>query len=90
MTNILLRPAFMAAAISGILLAGSPAFAASVPYTADLKGSNLLRVAHAAEDWPLWLKAADVPRIVARGTEFQYYGQALQAAIDGLGCFLSR
>jgi LysR family glycine cleavage system transcriptional activator len=51
----------------------------------DLKGSNLLQVAHAAEDWPLWLKAAGVPRIIARGTEFQYYGQALQAAIDGLG-----
>src|ERR1700720_4779445 len=25
------------------------------------------------------------PRVTARGTEFQYYGQALQAAVDGLG-----
>ena len=57
----------------------------SLKRPADLKAPNLLRVAHAAEDWPLWLKAAGVTRIAARGTEFQYYGQALQAAIDGLG-----
>jgi LysR family glycine cleavage system transcriptional activator len=63
----------------------TPRLAALLKRPSDLKGSNLLRVAHAAEDWPLWLKAAGVPRIVARGTEFQYYGQALQAAIDGLG-----
>ena len=42
-------------------------------------------MSHAAEDWSLWLKAAGVSRITARGTEFQYYGHALQAAIDGLG-----
>ena len=33
----------------------------------------------------MWLKAAAVPRANARGTEFQFYGQALQAAVDGLG-----
>ena len=38
-----------------------------------------------ADDWPSWLKAAGVARVTARGPEFQYYGQALQAAIDGLG-----
>jgi len=51
----------------------------------DLKGPSLLRVAHAAEDWPAWLKAAGIPRLAARGPEFQFYGQALQAAVDGLG-----
>ena len=30
-------------------------------------------------------KAAGLPRLHARGPEFQYYGQALQAAADGLG-----
>jgi LysR family transcriptional regulator, glycine cleavage system transcriptional activator len=44
-----------------------------------------LRVAHSAEDWPLWLRAAGLTRVTARGPEFQYYGQALQAAVDGLG-----
>jgi LysR family transcriptional regulator, glycine cleavage system transcriptional activator len=63
----------------------TPRLAASLKRPADLKGPTLLRVAHAAEDWPLWLKAAGTTRITARGTEFQYYGQALQAAIDGLG-----
>ena len=62
-----------------------PKLAAQLKRPADLKGPALLRVAHAAEDWPLWLKAAGVPRIAARGPEFGYYGQALQAASDGLG-----
>ncbi len=52
---------------------------------ADLKGSSLIRVAHSPDDWPSWLKAAGVPRLTPRGQEFQFYGQALQAAIDGLG-----
>jgi len=63
----------------------TPQLAASLKRPADLKGPALLRVAHAAEDWPLWLKAAGVPRIAARGPEFGYYGYALQAASDGLG-----
>jgi LysR family glycine cleavage system transcriptional activator len=45
----------------------------------------LLRVAHSPDDWPSWLKAAGVARVSARGPELQYYGQALQAAVDGLG-----
>jgi LysR family glycine cleavage system transcriptional activator len=44
-----------------------------------------LRVAHSPDDWPSWLKAAGVGRVSARGPELQYYGQALQAAVDGLG-----
>src|SRR5262249_12947165 len=63
----------------------APKLAASLKRPGDLKGPSLLRVAHAADDWPLWLKAAGVTRTSARGTEFQYYGQALQAASDGLG-----
>jgi LysR family glycine cleavage system transcriptional activator len=62
-----------------------PRLAVALKRPADLKGPSLLRVAHATEDWPLWLKAAGATRISARGTEFQYYGQALQAAVDGLG-----
>lgn len=63
----------------------TPRLAATMKRPADLKGPSLLRVAHAAEDWPLWLKAAGLTRITARGTVFEYYGQALQAAVDGLG-----
>ena len=33
----------------------------------------------------MWLKAAGLARVTARGPQFQYYGQALQAAVDGLG-----
>ncbi|WP_407181331.1 LysR substrate-binding domain-containing protein [Bradyrhizobium sp. STM 3562] len=63
----------------------APRLAAGLKRPSDLKGPSLLRVAHAGEDWPLWLKAAGVPRLSARGPEFEYYGQALQAAVDGLG-----
>jgi LysR family transcriptional regulator, glycine cleavage system transcriptional activator len=63
----------------------APRLAAGLKRAGDLKGPGLLRVAHSPDDWPLWLKAAQVPRLTARGPEFQFYGQALQAAIDGLG-----
>ena len=63
----------------------APRLAAQLKRASDLRGPSLLRVAHASEDWPLWLKAAGVARVTARGLEFQYYGHALQAAVDGLG-----
>jgi LysR family glycine cleavage system transcriptional activator len=63
----------------------TPKLAASIKRAGDLRAPTLLRVAHSPEDWPAWLKAAGVARLTARGTEFQYYGQALQAALDGLG-----
>src|SRR6202166_829927 len=63
----------------------APRLAAQLKRASDLRGPNLLRVAHAAEDWPLWLKAAGVARVSARGPEFEVYGQAQQAAADGLG-----
>jgi LysR family transcriptional regulator, glycine cleavage system transcriptional activator len=63
----------------------APRLAQQFKRPTDLRGPSLLRVAHASEDWPLWLKAAGVARVTARGPEFQYYGQALQAAVDGLG-----
>jgi len=63
----------------------APRLAARLKRPADLAGPILLRVAHAAEDWPLWLKAAGSPRVAAKGPQFEYYGQALQAAADGVG-----
>ncbi len=63
----------------------TPKFANALKRPADLKRASLLRVAHSPDDWPSWLKAAGVARLTARGPEFQYYGQALQAASDGLG-----
>ena len=63
----------------------APRLAAQLKRPSDLRGPNLLRVAHASEDWPLWLKAAGVARVSARGPEFEFYGQAQQAAADGLG-----
>jgi LysR family glycine cleavage system transcriptional activator len=68
-----------------LLAVCAPRLAAQLKRPSDLKGPSLLRVAHSPEDWPLWLKAAGVARVTARGPQFQYYGQALQAAVDGLG-----
>src|ERR1700737_1771523 len=63
----------------------APRPATSLKRPGDLRGPSLLRVAHSPDDWPLWLKTAGVTRVTARGPEFQFYGQALQAAVDGLG-----
>ena len=63
----------------------APRLAAQLKRASDLKGPSLLRVEHSPDDWPSWLKAAGVARVTARGPEFQFYGQALQAAVDGLG-----
>src|SRR4029434_1423288 len=63
----------------------APRLASDLKRASDLKGPSLLRVAHSPDDWPLWLKTAQVPRLTARGPGFEVYGQALQAAIDGLG-----
>ena len=63
----------------------APRLAQQLKRPGDLKGPSLLRVAHSPDDWPLWLKAAGVARVTAKGTEFQFYGHALQAAVDGLG-----
>lgn len=62
-----------------------PRLASGLKRPADLKGPSLIRVEHSPEDWPIWLKAANLTRINPRGPEFQFYGQALQAAADGLG-----
>jgi LysR family transcriptional regulator, glycine cleavage system transcriptional activator len=53
-----------------------------------LKPQSLLRVAHAREDWPLWFKAAGLTGMHAAGPMFEFYGQALQAAADGVGVSL--
>src|SRR5262245_13098872 len=63
----------------------APRFAERLKEPGDLKGASLIRVAHAREDWPLWLKAAGASRVAAKGLQFEYYGQALQAAADGVG-----
>jgi LysR family glycine cleavage system transcriptional activator len=61
------------------------AFAARLGTPARLPGEALLRVAHSPEDWPRWLRAAGQPVVTATGPVFEFYGQALQAAADGLG-----
>ncbi len=63
----------------------APALAARLKAPRDLTGASLLRVAHAAGDWPRWLKSVGLTKISAKGPEFEYYGQALQAAADGVG-----
>jgi LysR family glycine cleavage system transcriptional activator len=63
----------------------SPATAKRLKSPDDLRDATLLRVAHAADEWPLWFKAVALAKVRAKGPEFEYYGQALQAAADGVG-----
>ena len=79
--GLLAEPLFAA----DLLPVCAPRLAAQLKRPSDLKAPGLLRVAHSPDDWPMWLKAAGLPRLTARGPEFQYYGHALQAALDGLG-----
>jgi LysR family glycine cleavage system transcriptional activator len=65
-----------------------PEIAAGLRQPTDLTDALLLRVAHAPDDWQSWLAAASVPAVTARGAVFEFYGQALQAAADGLGVAL--
>jgi LysR family transcriptional regulator, glycine cleavage system transcriptional activator len=63
----------------------SPETARRLRTPADLRDVTLLRVAHASDDWPSWFRAVGLAKIRAKGPEFEYYGQALQAAADGVG-----
>lgn len=63
----------------------APVLAKKLKSPEDLRGVTLLRVAHAADEWPQWFKAIGVSKLRAAGPEFEYYGQALQAAADGVG-----
>ncbi len=63
----------------------SPGLAVALEKPADLEGATLLRVTHALDDWPRWLKAAGVTHITLSGPQFEFYGQAQQAAADGVG-----
>ena len=63
----------------------APALAAHLKTPADLRTATLLRVAHALDDWPRWLKAAGIVKLTSKGPQFEFYGQALQAAADGVG-----
>jgi LysR family glycine cleavage system transcriptional activator len=63
----------------------TPALAASLAQPSDLAAATLLHVAHSPDDWPRWLTAAGVASPAAAGPRFEFYGQALQAAADGLG-----
>lgn len=63
----------------------APAIARRLDAPTALRRETLLRVAHAQEDWPRWLDASGITSVRPRGPVFEFYGQALQAAIDGLG-----
>ena len=66
----------------------APSVAARIGKEGSLRGETLLRVSHAQEDWPLWLTAARMSTLAAKGPLFEYYGHALQAAADGVGIAL--
>ena len=68
-----------------ILPVCSPSFAKRLRKASDLKADHLLRVTHSPQDWPRWLKTAGLKNTTAQGPEFGFYGQALQAAVDGVG-----
>jgi LysR family glycine cleavage system transcriptional activator len=63
----------------------TPALAEKLRATDVLDPGALLRVSHSPDDWPLWLKAAGRTDVRALGPQLGFYGQAIQAAMDGVG-----
>jgi DNA-binding transcriptional LysR family regulator len=64
----------------------TPSLARRLRRPADLRKHTLLQVAHAPEDWPLWLDAAGLHDLrPKREPRFDFYALALQAALDGIG-----
>ena len=63
----------------------APALARTLTDPADLARATLLYVAHAPDDWPRWFAASGLAVPPAKGPRFEFYGQALQAAADGVG-----
>jgi LysR family glycine cleavage system transcriptional activator len=63
----------------------APRLARKLTSPGHLATQTLLRVAHAEGDWPLWCTKAGLSGVEATGPVFEYYGQALQAACDGVG-----
>jgi len=63
----------------------APTMARRLKRPPDLRGVRLLRVGHAAEDWSRWMKAVGLTKCPTKGPQFEYFGQALQAAADGVG-----
>ncbi len=70
---------------ANLMPVAAPALAKRLETPDDLRSATLLRVAHAGDDWTRWFKAVGLSKIRATGPEFEYYGQALQAAADGVG-----
>jgi len=66
----------------------APRIAERLRSPSELDPEQMLRVAHAREDWPQWLRAADLAGLAPKGPMFEFYGQAIQAAGDGLGVAL--
>ncbi|MBR0648758.1 LysR family transcriptional regulator [Roseomonas terrae] len=66
----------------------APAVAAKLSDPSDLVPGMLLRVAHAADDWLRWASTAGLSELRAAGPIFDFYGQAQQAAADGVGVAL--
>jgi LysR family glycine cleavage system transcriptional activator len=69
-----------------------PGFAAERLFAADLRPvcspatAKRLRTPEDLRNvWPRWFDAVELSKLRARGPEFEYYGQALQAAADGVG-----
>ena len=64
----------------------APAIARQLKSAGDLRSQTLLQVAHASDDWVLWLRAAGLKlRPEKRSPKFDTYALALQAAVDAMG-----
>jgi len=63
----------------------APEVAKNLKYPSQLSPESLLRIVHAPDDWQQWFSQKGQREIEPKGATFEYYGHAIQAAVDGVG-----
>ena len=63
----------------------APVMATDLKRPTKLEPGRLLRVAHAPDDWQRWFSSMGARAVEPKGATFEFYGHAIQAAVDGVG-----
>jgi LysR family glycine cleavage system transcriptional activator len=63
----------------------APGLAKDLKDPSQLTPESLLRIVHAPDDWQRWFSQKGQRKIKPKGATFEFYGHAIQAAVDGVG-----
>jgi LysR family transcriptional regulator, glycine cleavage system transcriptional activator len=63
----------------------TPELAKTLADPSQLRPESLLRIVHAPDDWQQWFAEKGQRKVKPKGATFEFYGHAIQAAVDGVG-----